>query len=132
MATAGATAGGEELAVLVIDDEDYVADMIAAVLDIEGYAVYVAYNGHDGLLKAQSLRVDLLIVDIMMPYLSGVALIEQIRGTEHLREVPVVLISAGARPPRPLDKVTFVPKPFDIDRMINLVEAEIGRPGGMA
>lgn len=65
----------------------------------------------------------------MMPYLNGVALIEQIRGVEHLREAPVVLISAGARPTRAIPRVTFVPKPFDLDRMVNLVEAQIGRPG---
>lgn len=51
MATADPSALPKELAILVIDDEDYVADMIAAVLDIEGYVVYVAYNGRDGLLK---------------------------------------------------------------------------------
>ncbi len=51
------------------------------------------------------------------------------RDVEHLREAPVVLISAGARPTRSIPRVTFVPKPFDLDRMVNLVETKIGRPG---
>lgn len=108
-------------AVLVIDDEDYVADMIASALETEGYTVHVAYNGRDGLNQALDLTLDLLVVDIMMPYLSGTALIDQLRTVEHLHDIPVILISAGARPRQSLPNVTFLPKPFDMDDMLGLV-----------
>lgn len=128
MATTQSSSGRPTPSVLVIDDEDYVADMIATALSIEGYIVHVAYNGRQGLERAQSLVIDLVIIDIMMPYLSGDELAERLRQETHLSAVPIILISAGARPRRPLDHTTFLPKPFDIDDIIQQVEAQIGRP----
>ena len=107
--------------VLVIDDEDYVADMLAGALELEGYTVHQAYNGRDGLALGKSLAVDLVIIDIMMPYISGTALVETFRGLDHTANVPIILISAGARPPQQQPRVRFVPKPFDIDGMLKLV-----------
>lgn len=118
--------------VLVIDDEDYVADMIATALQLEEYTVYTAYNGQQGLDRARSLNVDLVIVDIMMPYLSGDELVDLLRAEAHLRAVPIIMISAGARPRRQLDGVTFLPKPFDIDRVLNLVDERLRHGDGQA
>lgn len=119
-----ATAG---LSVLVIDDEDYVADMVATVLNLEGYKVHVAYNGRDGLATAQHITVDLMIIDIMMPYLSGPALVEKLRISHHTRDTPIILISAGAQPVRK-EKVAFLAKPFDMDVLLDLVATTIGHP----
>jgi CheY-like chemotaxis protein len=113
----------------VIDDEDYLVDLIATTLESEGYQVYLAYNGRDGLERARSAKIDLIITDIMMPYLGGIALLDAIRAAEHTRDIPVMLISAGARPPRGQPKVTFIAKPFDINKMLELVEEQIGKPG---
>jgi DNA-binding response OmpR family regulator len=115
--------------ILIVDDEDYVADMIASALEIEGYTTYVSYNGRDALADARSLQVELVIIDIMLPYINGVALIGELRTLEHLRTVPIVLISAGARPQRTLDNTTFVPKPFDMDAMISLVARRLAERG---
>jgi len=93
----------EPAAVLVIDDEDYVADMIATALELDGYVVHVAYNGRDGMEQARSAPVDLVVVDIMMPYIGGLGLIAQLRSLDHGREVPIILISAGARPSHPTE-----------------------------
>lgn len=111
--------------ILVVDDEDYVADMIASALEIEGYTTFVSYNGREALDQARDLQVDLVIIDIMLPYINGIALIGQLRRLDHLRTVPIVLISAGARPQRALEKTTFVPKPFDMNAMIALVQQRI-------
>ena len=107
--------------VLVIDDEDYVADMLASALEIEGYTVHIAYNGRDGLALAQTLRVNLVIIDIMMPYMNGIALIHELRKLDHTVEVPIILISAGARPREQMPGVSFMPKPFDLDHMLTLI-----------
>lgn len=115
--------------VLVIDDEDYVADMIASALEIEGYTAYVSYNGRDGLAQARILRADLVIIDIMLPYINGLVLVEELRTMEHLRDVPIILISAGARPHRHRPGVTFVPKPFDMEAMLGLVARQLGAKG---
>jgi two-component system alkaline phosphatase synthesis response regulator PhoP len=122
---------GEAPSVLVIDDEDYLVDLIATTLESEGYQVYLAYNGRDGLERARSAKIDLIITDIMMPYLGGIALMDAIRADEHTRDIPIILISAATRPLQERPKVTFIAKPFDINKMLELVEAQIGKPGEM-
>ena len=112
--------------VLAIDDEDYVADLIATALSLEGYEVSVAYNGRDGLALAQAQHFDLIIVDIMMPHINGLSLVEQIRQLDQREAVPIILMSAGARPPQTLPNVTFLAKPFDIEWLLRLVAERIG------
>ena len=109
--------------ILVIDDEDYVADMIGAVLDVDGYTVHVAYNGRDGLHSSRLIAADLIIIDIMMPYLSGEELVDILRADPRTRVVPILLISAGARPRKEWDLVAFLAKPFDMDTLVLRVRA---------
>lgn len=115
--------------VLVIDDEDYVADMLASALEIEGYTVHLAYNGRDGLALAQTLRIDLVIIDIMMPYMNGITLIHELRKLDHTLAVPIILISAGARPRQQMPGVTFLPKPFDLDNILDLIATTLESSG---
>lgn len=112
--------------VLVIDDEDYVADMIASLMRLEGFDAIVAYNGRDGLRLATSFSGQLIIVDIMMPYLNGIELVRQIRELPDQARIPIVLISAGARPRERMPNVTFVAKPFDIEHLLHVVHSLLG------
>ncbi len=109
--------------VLIVDDEDYVADLIATVLQLEGLTVYTAYNGREGLRYARQHPISLLIIDIMMPYISGVELVQQIRQLYPDQPIPAILISAGARPDHMLPQMQFMPKPFDLDELLELIEA---------
>lgn len=120
MIAAGSPPFAPNRTVLVIDDEDYVADMIAAALQAEGLHVHIAYNGRDGLAQAQQLQLDLLIVDIMMPYLNGLALIAQLRQLAPLASVPIILISAGVRPQSLPSNIAFMAKPFNISQLLRL------------
>lgn len=118
--------------ILVIDDEDYVADMIAGALSMDGYTTHVAYNGREGLERARALHCDLVVIDIMMPYISGLELVEQMRSSDHLRTVPVILISAGARPRQAQPNLVFLAKPFDMEHMLMLVADQLKAAGGSA
>jgi CheY-like chemotaxis protein len=115
-------------AILVVDDEDYVADLIATALNLEGYNVYIAYNGQEGLDSAKTLQLDLVILDLMMPYINGEEMAETLRSMEQTRDIKIILMSAGARPRQPLKDMIFLPKPFDIDEMIGLVQDLVGTP----
>ncbi len=122
------SAANRRLAVLVIDDEDYVADMIASTLHGEHYQVYVAYNGRDGLELSQREPIDLIIVDIMMPYFNGIDVLQTLQDSPDLAQLPVILMSAGARPRQEWPHVKFLIKPFLIEDLIDLVVAAIGQP----
>lgn len=129
MAAAGHMGHQRTPTVLVIDDEDYVADMLASALEIEGYTVHLAYNGRDGLALAQTLRVDLVIIDIMMPYMNGITLVHELRTLDHTLDVPIILISAGARPRQQMPGVAFLPKPFDLDNILDLIATTLESSG---
>jgi CheY-like chemotaxis protein len=116
--------------ILVVDDEDYVADMLGGILQNEEYTVLIAYNGLQGLNviqehTAQHTGIDLLILDIMMPYLGGEEVLRRVQNDEHTSHIPIILISAGARPQELPSGVVFIAKPFDLDQFLELVQKKI-------
>jgi len=111
---------GEVPCVLVVDDEPYIVEFLCLLLEEEGYRVLRASDGRQAWELALQTRPDLVISDVMMPGMTGLQLLEQLRGSIDLAATPVILMSAV---PRAMESqgVTFVPKPFDIDQMLDLV-----------
>jgi DNA-binding response OmpR family regulator len=129
LTVADATPARRSPTILIIDDEDYVAELIATALRLAGYTIHTCYNGREGLIQAQIETFDLLIIDIMMPFLSGDDLARELRAADKTRDTPIVLISAGTRPRDELPNAVFVPKPFDIEQIVDVVEAQINQAG---
>lgn len=110
--------------ILIVDDEYDIVNTLEMVIMDEGYDVRTAYNGHEALLSLAELAPDLVLLDIMMPMMSGLQCLEAIRADSRFKKVPVVLMS-GIRPSANLEKVgatTFIKKPFSIDEVIKLIE----------
>jgi CheY-like chemotaxis protein len=68
--------------ILFIEDDKPIAEMYARVLEREGYSVEFAYNGNEGLQKAQTKHFDLVLLDIMMPEMSGIEVLKLLRGED--------------------------------------------------
>jgi CheY-like chemotaxis protein len=68
--------------ILFIEDDKPIAEMYARVLEREGFTVEYAYNGAEGLHKAQSKHYDLILLDIMMPEMSGIEVLKLLRGDD--------------------------------------------------
>jgi DNA-binding NtrC family response regulator len=112
--------------ILVVEDEVYIADMIADVLRDEGYRIICAHDGARALEQIQRDGFDLLITDNMLRHINGVGLIAYMH--EHPEvETPVILMSA-VRPVETPPTVTFLPKPFDIARLSGLVAQLLPTP----
>ncbi len=79
--------------ILIVDDDPVTADHFARVLRGNGFDPVVAYDAHDGLGKAACGRFDAMLVDLRMPSMDGIALIEQCRGISTLRRVPAAIIT---------------------------------------
>ncbi len=105
--------------ILVVDDERPICNLLAELFDEEGYRVYRAYDGMTALATAERYRPDLILSDVMMPGLDGVSLTRRLR--ERGQRVPVVLMSA-VYADVDLPHVRFVPKPFDVDNVLAVVE----------
>jgi CheY-like chemotaxis protein len=83
--------------VLVVDDDPVSVHLIQLILERSGYEVLVAYNGTVGLELAAETRPNAVIVDDMLPGMSGGEMCRRMKNDPELHEIPVVLISAGMR-----------------------------------
>lgn len=81
---------------LVEDEKDFVV-AISTLLEVEGYEILVATDGMDGLEKAKSNVVDLIILDLMMPRMDGYKLCRMLKFDKKYRQTPVLMLTAKAQ-----------------------------------
>jgi DNA-binding response OmpR family regulator len=118
----GAALSSRPLDVLVVDDERQIVDFLCVLLEEEGYRALRAYDGAQAweLVRSGELAPDLVITDVMMPRMTGVQLIRRLKDALNGACPPVIAMSAvTALADEP--GVRFLLKPFDIDRMLDLV-----------
>lgn len=113
--------------VLVVDDERNIREVLAAVLQDEGYSVRTAIDGRQALDQLHQDPPDLVLLDVMLPGLDGRELIRRMQQQSKLADIPVVLISTAAQPALPmLGAAAFLPKPFDLAHLLNTVARVLG------
>ena len=113
----------EALNILVVDDEYDLLQTICAALDLEGYRPIPASNGQDALRILESEKADLVLTDVMMPYVSGYELVDAIRKLPAGNDLPVVIMSAidpGQHPRGRWDSVML--KPFTLESLLTTIE----------
>ena len=84
--------------ILVVDDDEAVAQTIAACLHQDGHEVLVSNDGNEALDLAERNPIDLFVLDVMMPDLSGLDVLHFIRNYPAVEKTPVVVVSAKALP----------------------------------
>lgn len=116
--------------ILVVDDEEPVVDLLTDMLHEQGHTVIPAYNGRTALQLVNERRPDLVISDVMMPFVDGIQLSRTIREEYDAERLPIILMSA-ALPPN-LEECganAFLGKPFDIDRFDTLIATYVSDRG---
>ena len=108
--------------VLVVDDEPAICEVVATLLEDEGYVVLHAKDGLEALETINDDEIDLIVSDVVMPRLDGASLVRKLRHRGRL--MPVVLMSAVCADVA-LPGVRFVPKPFEIDRLLGTVASAL-------
>jgi DNA-binding response OmpR family regulator len=116
--------------ILVVEDDPKLAQFMEIELRLEGYEVTVAQNGFDGLIIARDRQPDLLILDWMLPGISGLDVCLRLRSTGV--EVPIIMLTAKDEVP---DRVTglnagaddYVTKPFSMEELLARVKARLRR-----
>ena len=82
--------------ILVVDDEPDFAAIVQNNLEKEGFQVDVAYNGVEGMEKVQANRPDAIVLDVMMPEKDGYKMCAELKGSDALCDIPVILLTAVA------------------------------------
>lgn len=115
--------------ILIVDDEKAIADIIKFNLEKEGYNVYTANDGEEGIKKVFELIPDLVLLDIMMPKKDGFQVLKEIRAKY---QIPVIMLTAKEEE---VDKVLglelgaddYVVKPFSMRELMARVKANLRR-----
>ncbi|MGR8921878.1 MAG: response regulator transcription factor, partial [Gammaproteobacteria bacterium] len=116
--------------ILVVDDEKHLADGIRENLQAAGYETAVAHDGEEGLERALAGHFDLIVLDVMMPKLDGVAMCEKLRAAEC--QTPVIFLTVNGAP---ADRIRgleaggddYLSKPFHLQELLLRVKAILKR-----
>ncbi|MHB9134751.1 MAG: response regulator transcription factor [Armatimonadota bacterium] len=116
--------------ILAVDDERHIVRLIQVNLERAGYQVVAAYDGREALKKIAEEKPDLIVLDVMMPYMDGLETLKQIRANPEMRNLPVIMLTAKAqdqdvfqgyshgvdiyltKPFNPMELLTFVKRIF--------------------
>jgi adenylate cyclase len=79
--------------VLLVDDDQNAVKYLSVVLDEHGYDPVTAADGAEGLLKAQQVTPDLIVLDVMMPKKSGFVLFKQLKNDAQFKDVPILMLT---------------------------------------
>lgn len=80
--------------ILVVDDEEDIAEVIRITLETSGHIVQTACNGVEGLSFVKKIDPDLVILDVMMPKMNGMQVVEMMKGSEATNHIPILMLTA--------------------------------------
>lgn len=110
--------------IAVIDDDEYIGNMLEEILKKQGYGVLRAYSGTEALLLLQQKTPDLVLLDLMLPGLSGEEVLPKIG------DIPVIIMSAKGEVHKKVDLLLggaadYVTKPFDVDELLARIQVQL-------
>ncbi|MEK7598206.1 MAG: response regulator [Patescibacteria group bacterium] len=79
--------------IMIVEDDSFVLDIYQTKLSQEGYTVIEARNGVEAMKKLEKEKPDLILLDILMPYMDGIEVLKKIREREDLKNIPVILLT---------------------------------------
>jgi two-component system response regulator VicR len=119
--------------VVYIEDEQEMVDLVRLILGRKGFEVHGANGGREGLDAVRRILPDLVLLDLMMPDIDGWDVYQQMKATETMRDIPVIVITAKAQN---IDKVLglhiakvddYISKPFSPQELLESVTRVLGQ-----
>ena len=118
--------------ILLVEDEDIMLNLLQRKLTQEGYDVFVARDGEEGLKIMREIMPDIVLLDIIMPKKGGIEVMEEMQKEPKLKTLPVIIISNSGQPVE-LDKAKelgakdwLIKTEFDPQEVIDKVKKQLG------
>lgn len=115
--------------IMVVDDEPHLVELVKAILDQEGYRIVTAESGQEALEKLETITPDLILLDMMMPGMSGREVCERIRKNPKTAKLKVAFLTVaqfsevGRNVLKELKVLDYITKPFTNAELIKRVKA---------
>ncbi|HZO32103.1 MAG TPA: response regulator [Chloroflexota bacterium] len=120
------------LSILVVEDDEAAADLIRDVLnDVVGWGATVVHDAAAARAVFQHVRIEVLVLDVNLPGISGIELLGLLRLDPHWNEPPIILMSANPGQPSVADALrkgsvtTLLKKPFDVDQLVEEIRSAV-------
>ena len=117
--------------ILIVDDDPHIVRMLSDVLTDEGYEVATETESLRAFDRAKESQPDLILMDIMMPYLDGLDQIKLLSLEDDLKDIPIIVITAktnaleGIEDLRALRIVGYLYKPFEIADLLGMIQGNV-------
>ena len=113
--------------ILIVEDEPEIANTMAVRFQKNNFKVITAKNGLTGLEKALSERPDIILLDVMMPEMNGIEMLEKMRKNPAGKEIPVIMVTASSNSPDIKRAMAsgiedYVVKPFDLGELTKRIK----------
>ena len=118
--------------ILIIDDEIHIVELLKFNLENNGYKVDYSYDGFDGYLKTKEFQPALILLDWMLPNISGIDLLKKIRSDETLEQIPVIMLTAKNMEEDKLEGLEdgaddYITKPFSVKEVLARITSVLRR-----
>ena len=118
--------------ILIVDDEVEIVNMLTLNLDIHGYEVFKAYTGKEALEIAQTEELDLILLDVMMPGISGIEVCKKLKSDILTRAIPVIMVSAKDQIADKIEGLSsgaedYLTKPFNLEELLLRIKSNINQ-----
>lgn len=118
--------------ILIIEDERSLVDVLTYNLQRDGFEVFSAADGQEGLRRAQTVLPDLVILDLMLPVIEGLEVCRQLRSGVRTKDIPILMLTARSEE---VDEIVgfqlgaddYVTKPFKVKPLIQRIKALLRR-----
>lgn len=118
--------------ILIVDDDPTIRSVLEALLDDEGYQPITAANGREAVDLVNAQQPSLVLMDLMMPVMSGVDAIRHLKTDPATAHVPIIAMSAGFVLRESIGDLladSIISKPFDLDALVATINTTIRRTG---
>ena len=117
---------------MIVDDEENLVELVKAIFEQEGYEVIPAYSGKECLEKLEKVKPDLILMDVMMPEMTGKETTKKIRENPKTKNLKVAFLTVvrlseiGKEELKKLNVLDFITKPFDNEDLVRRVKKILG------
>ncbi len=118
--------------ILVTDDEEYISELVKFNLEKAGFMVSVCHNGSTALQKLEDEKIDLLVLDLMLPDIDGIEVCKRVRKSDKNSELPIIMLTAKSEE---IDRILglelgaddYMTKPFSVKELVTRVKTVLRR-----